>query len=515
MSLNKLWFLPFTEFTLPPSLRVTSPARVTTISILAVIGLIVYYRRWKDKRKNKSRKEESREQNESSYKSSYSNSPNGDVLMGRLRRADSPSGSSNRSLSLLRTKSLSGSTSSLGAVSTTSTITHPVVDTTNYGPVQLCSLGFETLQLSVKYWEDAMVKLQSPDDSSIPTAILDPDNIALHNQLDKLLENAYRLIDSYEHQCERQSDRVAFDTAIAAFTEVDRMSERRSLDATSSSDQESFVSATDMANLSDLETHREMFHHLPLYEAGLLELKHGSITCRTLRTEMTQCMSDTEFLAKLHCIRLALDVVFQNQENRRYFHQMGQQILGSFLIKADRDADDFNQAFANMMDFVGDVGNWGTIEEELRGRGVKCFSFYDIVLDFILMDAFDDLANPPSSVITVVQNRWLSNGFKETALATAVWSVLKAKRRLLKFSDGFISKFYSITEHTSPVLAWGFLGPESELKDLCYCFKDLVLGLIRDIFSFEKSRYTTVEALGEDIVKSTRQRMEDASKLLA
>ena len=30
------------------------------------------------------------------------------------------------------------------------------------------------------------------------------------------------------------------------------------------------------------------------------------------------------------------------------------------------------------------------------------------------MDAFDDLANPPSSVITVVQNRWLSNGFKET-----------------------------------------------------------------------------------------------------
>ena len=45
---------------------------------------------------------------------------------------------------------------------------------------------------------------------------------------------------------------------------------------------------------------------------------------------------------------------------------------------------------------------------------VKSFTFYDIVLDFILMDAFDDLANPPSSVITVVQNRWLSNGFKET-----------------------------------------------------------------------------------------------------
>ena len=41
-------------------------------------------------------------------------------------------------------------------------------------------------------------------------------------------------------------------------------------------------------------------------------------------------------------------------------------------------------------------------------------TFYDIVIDFILFDAFDDLENPPSSVTTVVQNRWLSNGFKET-----------------------------------------------------------------------------------------------------
>jgi len=45
---------------------------------------------------------------------------------------------------------------------------------------------------------------------------------------------------------------------------------------------------------------------------------------------------------------------------------------------------------------------------------VKNFTFYDVVLDFILMDAFDDLENPPSSVIAVVSNRWLSNGFKET-----------------------------------------------------------------------------------------------------
>ena len=63
---------------------------------------------------------------------------------------------------------------------------------------------------------------------------------------------------------------------------------------------------------------------------------------------------------------------------------------------------------------------------------VKRFSLYDVVLDWVLMDAFDDLCNPPSSVLSVVQNRWLSTGLKETAIATAVWSILKAKRRLLK-----------------------------------------------------------------------------------
>jgi hypothetical protein len=62
-------------------------------------------------------------------------------------------------------------------------------------------------------------------------------------------------------------------------------------------------------------------------------------------------------------------------------------------------------------------------------------NFYDIALDFLLFDAFDDLESPPVSIVTVMQNRWLSNGFKETALSTAVWSVLKAKRRLLKVSD--------------------------------------------------------------------------------
>lgn len=45
---------------------------------------------------------------------------------------------------------------------------------------------------------------------------------------------------------------------------------------------------------------------------------------------------------------------------------------------------------------------------------VKHLNFYDIVLDFILMDSFEDLENPPISIQNVINNRWLNSSFKET-----------------------------------------------------------------------------------------------------
>ncbi len=125
-----------------------------------------------------------------------------------------------------------------------------------------------------------------------------------------------------------------------------------------------------MADLSDIEDQIDTYQHLVFYEAALLELTHGSIPCRTLRyplaeiilnfkrshsmhllvnrtvtfngkllhdksspwvsmyqfpeyhcsvltlsffilfsrTKMVNCSSDTEFLSKLHCLRICLDV---------------------------------------------------------------------------------------------------------------------------------------------------------------------------------------------------------------
>jgi len=40
-------------------------------------------------------------------------------------------------------------------------------------------------------------------------------------------------------------------------------------------------------------------------------------------------------------------------------------------------------------------------------------TFYDVVIDFIFFDAFDDLESPPATLTSVMQNRWLTSGFKE------------------------------------------------------------------------------------------------------
>ena len=121
-------------------------------------------------------------------------------------------------------------------------------------------------------------------------------------------------------------------------------------------------------------------------------------------------------------------------------------------------------------------------------------------MDFIFLDAFEDLEAPPASVLAVTQNRWLSNSFKETALCTAVWSVLKTKRRWLRYKDGFIAHFYDLSEHLMPTLAWGFLGPHTELQDLCIFFKEKFLNFLQAIFSFDRVRYTTLDELSADVL---------------
>ncbi|NWI38021.1 MIGA2 protein, partial [Picathartes gymnocephalus] len=327
-------------------------------------------------------------------------------------------------------------------------------------------------------------------------------------KLESLLHRAYHLQEEFGSSL--PSDSVLLDLEKTLMLPLADGSLRlRTDDEDSSASEDSFFSA---AELFDSLSFEEMPFHLSkpvaAYEEALQLVKEGKVACRTLRTELLGCYSDQDFLAKLHCVRQAFQELLEDESNQLFFGEVGKQMVIGLMIKAEKNPKAFLESYEEMLRYALKQETWPTTQQELEGRGVVCMSFFDIVLDFILMDAFEDLENPPSSVLAVLRNRWLSDSFKETALATACWSVLKAKRRLLMVPDGFISHFYSVSEHVSPVLAFGFLGPKQQLSEVCSFFKHQIVQYLKDMFDFDNVRYTTVHLLAEDILQLSRRRSE-------
>ncbi|XP_066294106.1 mitoguardin 2-like isoform X3 [Branchiostoma lanceolatum] len=435
-----------------------------------------------------------------------------------VRTISTTSVSSSRRHSLTRS-SLHGSLTSIRSACSERTVQ---VDHIDMSPAQIFQTGMQHLEHAISCWEeiatmrveDRVLELEKGEGA---TGAEGADDTELVERVERLLQRAYRLQEDgrnilLDHSIANLSRDTTM-TGLDAISELDQLylqDWRR--DETSSTG--SFVSAEELQELQDdYEDELASGEKTPivpitleLYAAAQGLLDSEEIPCRTTRTGMLECLSDREFTAKLHCVRQAFQLLFEDETVRQWMIETGKEMISELMWRAEKDPKDFQQAFEDMLRYCEDSTNWESMAEELRARGVMCLSFYDVVLDFILLDAFDDLANPPSSVTAVVQNRWLSNGFKETALATAVWSVLKAKRRMLLYPDGFIAHFYAISEHVSPVLAWGFLGTDEELNQLCYFFKDQVQGFITDVFNFEKTRYSSVQEMADDIMFLARQR---------
>ncbi|XP_036117361.1 mitoguardin 2 isoform X3 [Molossus molossus] len=368
-------------------------------------------------------------------------------------------------------------------------------ETTSDGNVEnLYMQGMELFEEALQKWEQALSVGQRGDSGNTPTpgnslrnpetaseALSEPESQRKEfaEKLESLLHRAYHLQEEFGSTF--PSDSMLLDLERTLMLPLTEGSLRlRADDEDSLTSDDSFFSATEL-----FESLQVGDYSIPLsrpaaaYEEALQLVKEGKVLCRTLRTELLGCYSDHDFLAKLHCVRQAFE-----------------------SPKA------FLESYEEMLSYALRPETWATTRQELEGRGVVCMSFYDIVLDFILMDAFEDLENPPSSVLAVLRNRWLSDSFKETALATACWSVLKAKRRLLMVPDGFISHFYSVSEHVSPVLAFGFLGPKPQLAEVCAFFKHQIVQYLRDMFDLDNMRYTSVPALADDILQLSRRRSE-------
>lgn len=89
------------------------------------------------------------------------------------------------------------------------------------------------------------------------------------------------------------------------------------------------------------------------------------------------------------------------------------------------------------------------------------------------------------------------------------------KRQMLNHTEGFLAHFYSISEQITPVLVWGFLGPEENLRNICNYFRSQVIEFLVDTFNFFKVRYTTIDELAADVFREMKFRVENINKKLS
>uniref|UniRef100_A0A2K5IXE6 Mitoguardin 1 n=1 Tax=Colobus angolensis palliatus TaxID=336983 RepID=A0A2K5IXE6_COLAP len=373
-------------------------------------------------------------------------------------------------------------------------------------PENLYLMGMELFEEALRRWEQALTfrNRQAEDEACGSIKLGAGDAIAEENvddiistefihKLEALLQRAYRLQEEFEATLGASdpnslADDIDKDTDVTMKGNVDDFGLRDTLSIAST---DSFASAAELAE------HREVQHtysleslcHCPFYEEAMHLVEEGKIYSRVLRTEMLECLGDSDFLAKLHCIRQAFQVILSESANRIFLAESGRKILSALIVKARKNPKKFEDVFDEMIYFLEQTDHWDSTEMELAARGVKNLNFYDVVLDFILMDSFEDLENPPTSIQNVVNNRCVAHIH-------------------LGILYGFFAHFYAICEHISPVLAWGFLGPRNSLYDLCCFFKNQVLLFLKDIFDFEKVRYSSTETLAEDLMQLLIRRTE-------
>lgn len=59
------------------------------------------------------------------------------------------------------------------------------------------------------------------------------------------------------------------------------------------------------------------------------------------------------------------------------------------MLRSDKDPKDFVQVYDELLDYLSVEDNIELMADELKSRNVQCTNFYDICLDYILIDSFE------------------------------------------------------------------------------------------------------------------------------
>jgi len=60
------------------------------------------------------------------------------------------------------------------------------------------------------------------------------------------------------------------------------------------------------------------------------------LTPREVRTEQVGCITDTEYISKVHCVRLASHYLFSQRSVKMWFVESGRQIIAHLMVRANK-----------------------------------------------------------------------------------------------------------------------------------------------------------------------------------
>lgn len=247
---------------------------------------------------------------------------------------------------------------------------------------------------------------------------------------------------------------------------------------------------------------------LRFLDEGMRAAMNGEVKYRKSRMDFCNCESETDFAAKLYCVRQALTNALKDEHKRVWLAKCGRTLLADFIRHTKQDPVKFFNAYDEMLEYVSNDRNQEQLRQDVEGRGVCETGFYDVAIDFIILDAFEDLKSPPSAVYSVTKNYFMSMSMKYSTLNTIIWSIIKSKRQRLKNPDGFIAKFYNISEAVMPAITLGFLGTDERLGELCQYFKEQVIQFVLDVFNTQRVCYRSLDEMTEDVWIVMRNRLE-------
>ena len=80
-----------------------------------------------------------------------------------------------------------------------------------------------------------------------------------------------------------------------------------------------------------------------------------------------------------------------DEKNYEFFRwsDNGRKILTELLVRSDKDPKDFVQVYDELLEYLEEEKHMEIMAEELKSRNVQCINFYDVVLDYILIDSFE------------------------------------------------------------------------------------------------------------------------------